>query len=119
MIFYYYLFIIYWIFLVKKGISEVEVENKILRKVFKNPQLTVEKSPNVDRSIVEMTFAVKTEPVDEEMESAPSMPMIASNLPDSAVTLENYTLDYFINSSAPPQANQVSVSDPAEVRLII
>lgn len=112
------LFFIYYSlnFLVKKDVSEVE--NRILRKVFKNPQLTVEKSPTCDRSIVEMTFAVKTEPNDEEMESDPSL-QTASHLQDSAVTLENYTLDYFINSSAPPQASQVSVSDSSQVRLII
>lgn len=122
LIFYYiheYLFIYLFLeFLGQKGISEVDVENRILRKVFKNPQLTVEQSSSVDRSIVEMTFAVKSEPTDEEMESAPSLQTV-SNLQDSSVTLENYTLDYFINSSAPPQASQVSVSDSSQVRLII
>lgn len=90
------------------------MENRILRKVFKNPQLSVEKSSSADRSIVEMTFAVKTEPNDEEMESN-SLQQTTSDLQHSAVTLEDYTLDYFINSSALPQASQVSVS--SEVRL--
>lgn len=90
------------------------MENRILRKVFKNPQLSVEKSSSADRSIVEMTFAVKTEPNDEEMESS-SLQQTTSDLQHSAVTLEDYTLDYFINSSALPQASQVSVS--SEVRL--
>lgn len=99
--------------------SGEEVENRILRKVFKNPHLTVEKSRSGDRPIVEMTFAVKSEPNDEEMESD-SLQQTASNLHHSAVTLENYTLDYFINSSALPQASQVSVSNSSsEVRLTI